>query len=594
MSTLTWVLAGFLAFWLGAAALRARGVLPASVRVYGPLVSLHTKRGRAFLERVAAPKRFWRAWGNVGLGVALVVMVGALVALLLAVVLRVQNPPPAGNPLQQPRNALVIPGVNDFFPPAAAPEILFGLAVALVVHEAGHGILCRVEDIDIESMGLVFLTLVPAGAFVQPDEESAEAADRGARSRMFAAGVTNNFALTIVALLLLFGPVAGSLGVVSGATVGGALPGSPAAQAGIGQGDVIVGIENRSVASNEDLDEVLRDLRAERVRVERREGGDLTVEREVLVTANVDDGPIDLDTNTTVVAVNGTSVATTADLYGVLEGTPVATFHTAAGETVTAPAGAYVSVAPDGPLSVAGAPNSTAVVTSVGGERTVTMDDFADGLEAHDPGDAVNVTLYVDGEPATYNVTLGEGSDGPEDAHLGVYLLGPGVSGMTVSDFGAETYPAGRYLGLLGGDCPDCDAFGGLSLGLRLYFVFTLPFIGVAGIPALPYNFAGFVGPVADFFVVSGPLGFLGSGVAFLVANLLFWTAWINVNLAFFNCIPTFLLDGGHILRASVEGAVSRLPVVDKRRVVTAATVTVQLVMLGSLLLLLFGGQLLA
>jgi len=588
MSPLWWVLAGVLAFWVGATLLRTRGLLPDSVKVFGPLVNLHTKRGRSLLDRIARPKRLWRAWGNLGLGVALVVMAGSLVVLVLSAIALAQNPPPASSALSQPRNHLVIPGLNDFLPPAVAPEILLGLAIGLVVHEGGHGILCRVEDIDIESMGLVFLTIIPAGAFVQPDEESQQAADRGARARMFAAGVTNNFAITILAVLLLLGPVVGSLGVVSGAAVGGVLPGSPAENAGIEGGDVITGVANQTVETNDDLDAILDNVSAREVTVERSDGPTVSVTRSVVVTAVVEDGPVPFELNDTVVAVNGTAVNTTAALRDALRERPVATLQTADGDTATAPIGAYVQVASGGALADVAGEDTTGVITSLGGERTASASALGDAIDRRAPGDTVSVTLYEDGERRVHEVTLGERGG---DAHLGVYISG-GVSGMEVSDFGVETYPTGRYLGLLGGDCAECESVaGGASLGSYLYLLLTLPLIGEAGVAALPFNFAGFVGPVANFVTVSGPLSALGGGV-FALANGLFWTAWINVNLAFFNCVPTFLLDGGHILRTSVEGVVSRLPVSNGRRLVMAATVAVQAVMLGALAVLLSGGQL--
>ena len=64
MRPLLWVLVGILIYTAAAMALNARGMLPSSLRVAGPLLTIHTKRGRAFLDRLASPRRAWRAWGR--------------------------------------------------------------------------------------------------------------------------------------------------------------------------------------------------------------------------------------------------------------------------------------------------------------------------------------------------------------------------------------------------------------------------------------------------------------------------------------------------------------------------------------------------
>jgi hypothetical protein len=196
---LTGAIAGVVIYSVLAMALRTYGYLPEYVRVSGPILTIKTQRGRQFLDRLANRERFWRAWGNIGVGVALVVMVIAGLVVVFSVPAIITQPETAT--IESPQNVLVIPGVNEFLPLSAAPEIIFGLLVGLVVHEGGHGLLCRVEDIDIDSMGVAFFALVPLGAFVEPDIEDQRKADRGARTRMFAAGITNNFAVTLLAML---------------------------------------------------------------------------------------------------------------------------------------------------------------------------------------------------------------------------------------------------------------------------------------------------------------------------------------------------------------------------------------------------------
>jgi len=589
VSTLTLVLAGVLLYTVVVMTLRLRGVLPDFVHVSGPLTTIHTQRGKKILDRLAQRKRFWRAWGNLGLGIALVFLVGLFLLVLLSAYQNVMQP--TANPIQEPKNALVIPGLNDFLPLSAAPDIIFGLLVGLVVHEGGHGLLCRVEDIDIDSMGVALLAFIPMGAFVEPDEEDRKASGRGAQARMFAAGVTNNFAITVIAFALLFGPVTGSIAIASGVPVGATLPDSPAREAGLGSGDVITGVDGTTIESPDDLDALLANTTDERVSVTTKDGETREVDRAVLVTTALADGPLDVAAGDTIVAVNDTAVGTEDAFASALENRPVATLELADNSTVSGPVGAYASAISDGgPLDDAGAPSGESVViTRIGGERIVDGETMQDVLSEIDPGTTVDVEYFLGGERQTREVELGE-NPRTDGALIGVSLVQSGYSGVVVNDFGIRDYPADTFLGIVSGD----GLIGGLadgSLAIVIFTILVLPFAAVAD-PTLGFNFAGFIGPVTEFYTIQGPLEPLGGGV-FLAANLLFWTGWVNFNLGLFNCIPAFPLDGGHLLRASAEAILSRTPL-NHREHVQTVTISIGLIMGISLLLMLFGPQLLA
>jgi membrane-associated protease RseP (regulator of RpoE activity) len=581
VSLLTWALVGIAAFSLAAMSLRARGYLPSAVKVSGPLITVHTKRGRILLNRLSRPTRFWRAYGNVGVGVALVVMVASFLLVVLTGIASLQQPEPSA--LRQPQNALVIPGVNEFLPLDAAGYIVLALVIGLIVHEGGHGLFCRVGDIDIESMGLVFFTVIPIGAFVEPKEESREEADRGTQTRMFAAGVTNNFVVSIVAFALLFGPVVGSLAVVDGYHVGGTLPDGPAADAGIEGGDVITGIAGRSVSEPADLGAILGNETEREVTVERREGTTVTVRRELIV--NRVSAGLDVPTNATLTAVNETAVYTRAGFEAAIRDRPVGTVHWDGGNQ-TLPLGAALRVR-GGPLESAGVPTETSVVvTHAGGERIVDSVALTAWLEDRDPGEQVSLRVHHGGTADTYTVTLGEAG-----TKLGEVDRFSGTSTIQVVDFGIRGYPAGQFLELLGGDgiLPNP-----LDLPRMMFIALVLPFLGAGAIPGgLGFGFAGFLGIAAEFYVAQGPLAFLGTGLLFLVANVLFWVGWLNLVIGQFNLIPAFPLDGGHILRTSTEAVVARLPVSNRQAATKAVTITVGLTMLAGLVLMFFGPTLL-
>ena len=94
------------------------------------------------------------------------------------------NPP-------SPDLLLGIPGVNPLIPVGYG---IFGLAVAIVLHEFCHGILARAADVKVQSVGAIFL-VVPIGAFVEPDEGEMRALPLRKRARLYAAGPATNLLL---------------------------------------------------------------------------------------------------------------------------------------------------------------------------------------------------------------------------------------------------------------------------------------------------------------------------------------------------------------------------------------------------------------
>ena len=128
------------------------------VQVNFPLLMWKTQRLRGFIDRIAkrAP-RFWKWYMNVGI----VISTGFMILMAVALIYSLKTL------MDAPSVSLVVPGVEVPGSPIFIPFLsgLIALATVLIVHEFSHGILARVENISLKSIGLLLFAILP-GAFV--------------------------------------------------------------------------------------------------------------------------------------------------------------------------------------------------------------------------------------------------------------------------------------------------------------------------------------------------------------------------------------------------------------------------------------------
>ena len=511
----------------------------------GPITLVHSQRGLALVERLANATGAWRYWGGLGVAVSLTGLVLGFIMIVVSAV-RIATRPETAT-ISQPRNYLVIPGVNDFLPLDAAPELILALLIGMVVHEGGHAIFCRTGDIDIKSTGLALFALIPAGAFVEPDEQSQAQAPRWAQMKMVSAGIMNNIAVTVLALLLLVSPVFGMVAASPGAGVGGVHPGSPAEDAGLEAGDQIVAVEGVEVNTEAELESALSEAEQQTVTVTLDDGRTVTVERDAYITAVASASP-DIPVGATIATVDGSEVGTADEFREALAATDghEATVTLNDGETVRLPVGALIVPQPDRAAADAGLEaGEPLTVVSLDGERITSAAALHEAMATVDGGDDVSVgVLNAEGEYSEVTVSTETDDDG--GALLGVAVT-PGVSGVDAGDFGVGVFPAEQYLNLVRGD--------GLSTGEHLFALLLLPFGELVG---LGHNFPGFTDTMQSFYTLDGVPAGAATSAMFFGLSLVFWSAWLNFNLALFNALPASLLDGGHLVRLATEDALDR------------------------------------
>jgi membrane-associated protease RseP (regulator of RpoE activity) len=209
----------------------------------GPFLMWKTKRGREFVDRISRYKRFWAVMGDFGIALTVVAMV-AMTVLLLWVATRAASIPAERAPT--PEMILGIPGLNPLIP------LWYGiaaLAIAIIVHEFSHGIMSRLANVKIVSMGLLMF-IFPIGAFVEPDEEDVQALSKRGRARLYASGSASNLILALV-FAVIFSVI--FMGAVTPVALGNGvvqvIDGTPASTLDLERGDIITSFNNTTLTS---------------------------------------------------------------------------------------------------------------------------------------------------------------------------------------------------------------------------------------------------------------------------------------------------------------------------------------------------------
>ena len=226
-------------------ALKGMGILEKyNMSNWGPFVMWRTKRGRALIDRLARPKRFWEAYAFVGKFIVIGVMISML-ALLLWEATIVPTIPAESAP--SPEMMLGIPGLNPIIPIWYG---ILGLVIAVLVHEFAHGILTRVGDMKVKAMGIVWM-VIPMGAFVEPDEEALATTTKKKRTSVYTVGPSTNIILAFIcAILFSTVMVASAVPAQDGPVVYQVEDGSPASMGGLVYGSQIISINGTAVASD--------------------------------------------------------------------------------------------------------------------------------------------------------------------------------------------------------------------------------------------------------------------------------------------------------------------------------------------------------
>jgi membrane-associated protease RseP (regulator of RpoE activity) len=482
-----------------------------------------------FFDKFAAFRTFFRFYGTAG--VIAVIIVSVFITFMLFISVRytlLVQPEPTG--IYKPQNILLLPGINEYVPSTLAVWLAFIITIA--IHEFGHAILCRVENIKVKTMGAL-IAVIPIGFFVEPDEEELDKTKGMAKVRMFGAGITNNLVVgfsCFVLLILCMGLVI----PIGQPIIHGVYKDYPAASAGIPPGSFIKGIS--TLTSNQTRQIITIPL-----------PGNLNDTRIADYSLN-----ITKESERYYLGISNPSQAynQTIDLYLHQKYSKKLYGITAANFSIST--SSQLQDARDTPES--GMPGADTVTDVRIKNLTVsTRQDISTFLNTTKPGDSITLIIEKDGTIKPYNLTL---TQWPSD-----------FSGMTSGFMGVEYYDGTVVLSVI----------QGMLSPIGFFQFLIIPFTNDSGMEFL--RILAFETPDTTYYQVPFD-GYWG------VVHLLFWCGWINLNVGIFNAIPMIPLDGGYIFKEGVERLLDRRGLLKYSGYVTGAVSYLMLVVLVSLIAL--------
>ncbi|GAB6055430.1 site-2 protease family protein [Methanobacterium movens] len=224
------------------------------IDIQGPIIMRKTQKMKGFIDRTAQRHtRLWRWMLNLGIPITFLAMFAIAFVLIQSL----------ETLFVAPQVTLIIPGVDLPGSPITPPlgYGLLGIATVFIVHEIGHGILARVEGVEIKSIGVALIAILPA-AFVEPDEEQIQKIKRIPRLRILAAGSFFNFGLALIAFLVVTGITGFAFPATfqdEGIVIDSVVPGSPA-EGILEEGMILESINGYSISNATNFQEAIETL----------------------------------------------------------------------------------------------------------------------------------------------------------------------------------------------------------------------------------------------------------------------------------------------------------------------------------------------
>jgi membrane-associated protease RseP (regulator of RpoE activity) len=189
-----------------------------------------------------------------------------------------------------------------------------------------------------------------------------------------------------------------------------------------------------------------------------------------------------------------------------------------AGMLVPTAAPVIQGVYKDYPADIIGIPQNS-VILKVNGSQVSTREDVGGFLNRTAPGDTVHLLVRHESIVEPFNVTLSgwpEELDGKKTGFMGIYYFDGDLAKR---------------------------AFESLASPLGLLRMISIPFD--TSLEGKYFRALAFDSVEKEYYSEPFPL-------FWDLIHILFWSAWININVGIFNAIPMIPLDGGYIMQEGI------------------------------------------
>lgn len=172
-------------------------------------------------------------------------------------------------------------------------------------------------------------------------------------------------------------------------------------------------------------------------------------------------------------------------------------------------------------------------ITNIENKSVNTLSEFMDYMDTTHPGQMISLGILDNATERNITLVLANPPENMSKGWLGI-VVSEDILGFSTFEVNGNEF---------------LDTFKNVVFKTGgIQYLLIAPMAGLIELP----GFSGFNGVLKNLFQPAGILKFTGSWYLSF-ADVLFWIGWMNIQLALFNSLPIYKLDGGLFLKEALD-----------------------------------------